>query len=136
MDFKEYIEETKENAKEYIKENWEYLKDKTMEEVHDDLFIADAVTGNGSGSFTFNAYDAKQNVSGLIFDEDFINALQWNFGQDLGELIKRGAEIVDVTARCLALYEFDLDEIMEEVKEEREKKEKNNASGEIEKKEF
>ena len=123
MDFREYIEETKENAKEYIKENWEYLKDKTMEEVHDDLFIADAVTGNGSGSFTFNSYDAKQNVSGLIFDEYFINALEWNFGQDLGELIKRGAEIVDVTARCLALYEFDLDEIMEEVKEEQEREE-------------
>lgn len=136
MDFREYIEETKENAKEYIKENWEYLKDKTMEEVQDDLFIADTVTGNASGSFTFNTYDAQQNALGLIFDEDFINALQWNFGQDLGELIKRGAEIVDVTARCLALYEFDLDEIMEEVKEEREKKEKNNASGKIEEKEF
>lgn len=122
MDFREYVEETKENAKEYIRESWEYLKDKTIEELQDDLFIADAVTGNASGSFTFNAYEAQQNVSGLIFDEYFINALKWNFGQDLGELIKRGAEIVDVTARCLALYEFDLDEIMEELKEEQDKK--------------
>lgn len=124
MDFREYVEETKENAKEYIRESWEYLKDKTREELQDDLFIADAVTGNRSGSFTFNAYEAQQNVSGLIFDEYFINALKWNFGQDLGELIKRGAEIVDVTARCLALYEFDLDEIMEELKEEQEEEEK------------
>lgn len=113
MDFREYIEETKENAKEYIKENWEYLKEKTIEELQDDLFIADEVTGNASGSFTFNAYEAQQNVSELMFDEDFINALQWDFGQDLGELIKRGAEIVDVTARCLALYELDLEEIIE-----------------------
>lgn len=123
MDFKEYIEETKENAKEYIKENWEYLKDKTREEVEDNLFIADAVTGNGSGSFTFNAYEAQQNVAEIIFDEYFINALKFDFGQDLGDLIQKGAEVVDVTARCLALYEFDLDEIMEEVKEEQEQEE-------------
>lgn len=124
MDFREYIEETKENAKEYIKENWKYLKDKTREEVQDDLFIADTVTGNGSGSFTFNTYDAQQNVSELIFDEYFINALEWGFGQNLGELVQKGAEVIDVTARCLALYEFDLDEIIEEVKEEQEEEEK------------
>lgn len=118
MNFREYIEETKENAKEYIKENWEYLKDKTGEEVQDDLFLADGVTGNGSGSFTFNTYKAQQNIAELMFDEDFTNALKWNFGQDLGELIKRGAEVVDVTARCLALYEFDINEIIEEIKEE------------------
>ena len=120
MDFREYIEETKENAKEYIKENWEYLKDKTGEEIQDDLFVADEVTGNGSGSFTFNTYEAKQNVVELMFDEDFVNALKWNFGQDLGELIQKGPESVDVTARCLALYEFDINEIIEEVKEEQE----------------
>lgn len=120
MNFREYIEETKENAKEYIKENWEYLKDKTGEEVQDDLFLADGVTGNGSGSFTFNTYKAQQNISELIFDEDFTNALEWNFGQDLGELIKRGAEVVDVTARCLSLYEINIKEIIEEIKEEQE----------------
>jgi hypothetical protein len=120
MDFREYIEETKENAKEYIKENWNYLEDKTAEEIQEDLFLSDGVTGNGSGSFTFNTYEAQQNVSELIFDEDFINALKWNFGQDLGELIQKGAESVDVTARCLALYEFDINEIIEEVREEQE----------------
>lgn len=118
MNFREYIEETKENVKEYIKENWSYLEDKTTEEIQDDLFLADTVTGNGSGSFTFSAYEAQQNISELIFDEDFINALQWSFGQDLGDLIKKGAEAVDVTARCLALYEFDIIEIIEEIREE------------------
>lgn len=120
MNFREYIEETKENAKEYIKENWRYLEDKTTEEIQDDLFLADGVTGNGSGSFTFNTYKAQQNITELMFDEDFTNALKWNFGQDLGELIKRGAEVVDVTARCLSLYEFDINEIIEEIKEEQE----------------
>lgn len=118
MNFKDYIEETKDNAKEYIEENFDYLKDKESEEIFDVLFLEDSVTGNGSGSFTFSTYEAQQNISELIFDEDFIDELEHNFGGNLSELIKRGAECVDVTARCLALYYVDIDEILEELKED------------------
>lgn len=117
MNFKDYIEETKENAKEYIQENWDYLKDKDKEEIFDVLFLEDSVTGNGSGSYTFSTYQATQNVNELLFDEDFIDELEGNFGGNLSDLIKRGSECVDVTARCLALYYVDIDEILEELKE-------------------
>lgn len=118
MNFKDYIEETKENAKEYITSEWDYLKDKDKEEIFDILFLEDSVTGNGSGSYTFSSYEASQNISELIFDDDFIDELEGNFGENLGDLIKRGAEAVDVTARCLALYYVDIDEILEELKED------------------
>ena len=118
MNFKDYIEETKDNAMEYIQENWDYLKDKESEEIFDDLFLSDSVTGNASGSFTFSTYQAEQNIAELIFDEDFIDELEGNFGGNLGDLIKRGAECVDVTARCLALYYVDIDKIMDELKED------------------
>lgn len=120
MNFKDYIKETKENAKEYINENFDYLKDKESEEIFDILFLEDSVTGNGSGSYTFSTYQATQNVNELLFDEDFIDELEGQFGGDLGDLIKRGAEAVDVTARCLALYYVDIDEILDEIKEENE----------------
>lgn len=118
MNFKDYIEETKENAKEYIEENFDYLKDKDKEEIFDILFLEDSVTGNGSGSYTFSTYQAEQNIAELIFDDDFIDELEGNFGGNLGDLLKRGAEAVDVTARCLALYYVDIDEILEELKED------------------
>lgn len=118
MNFRDYIEETKENAKEYITSEWDYLKDKESEEIFDDLFLSDSVTGNGSGSYTFSTYQAQQNISELIFDDDFIDELEGNFGGNLGDLLKRGAEAVDVTARCLALYYVDIDEILEELKDE------------------
>ena len=114
----DYVEETKENAKEYIQFEWQYLKDKDKEEIFDILFLEDSVTGNGSGSYTFSTYQAQQNISELIFDDDFIDELEGNFGGNLGDLLKRGAEAVDVTARCLALYYVDIDEILEELKED------------------
>lgn len=120
MNFRDYIEETKENAKEYITSEWDYLKDKESEEIFDILFLEDSVTGNGSGSFTFSTYQAEQNIAELIFDDEFIDELEQNFGGNLGDLIKRGAECVDVTARCLALYYVDIDEIIDEIKEENE----------------
>ena len=118
MKFNDYIEETKENAKEYIKDEWDYLKDKDKEEIFDILFLEDSVTGNGSGSYTFSTYQAEQNIAELLFDDDFIDELEQTFGGNLGDLIKRGAEAVDVTARCLALYYVDIDEILEELKED------------------
>ena len=66
------------------------------------MWTDDAITVNGSGSYTFSTYQAQQNVGELIFDEDFIDELD-ACCIDLGDLLKEGAEAVDVTARCLAL---------------------------------
>ena len=56
--------------------------------MYDALFTDDAVTGNGSGSYTFNAARAAENARDLAFDDEFI---------------AEAPEAVDVVARCLAL---------------------------------
>ena len=69
-------------------------------ELYDELFICDSVTGNASGSYTFNAWQAEENIChnmGLL--EEACN----EFCEDLGELVKRGAETCDVTIRCYLL---------------------------------
>lgn len=126
MTWEDYKDETRENIKDYIRENYdkedlEYSID--IERLRDALFIADSVTGNGSGSYTCNAYEAEQNVQGIIWDDEFIEILKFSYGEDIGECMKLGAEGVDVTARCLALDYIDLREVIDEVYEEMEEEE-------------
>lgn len=117
MEFKDYKKEVEEDVKKYIKENIDYIK---KEELYDDLFLADSVTGNASGSYTFNTYKAEENVKDLIWDDEFIDELRFQFGEEIGDLIKRGPEVLDVTARCLALAYVDIDSLYDEIKKESE----------------
>ena len=125
MTWEDYKEETRDNIKEYIKENYdkedlEFVSDRFIDNLRDSLFLADSVTGNASGSYTFNSYEAEQNVQGIIWDDEFIDALKFAYGEDIGDCMKLGAEGVDVTARCLALDYIDLKEVINEVYEEME----------------
>ncbi|MBQ2350440.1 MAG: hypothetical protein II393_04175 [Cytophagales bacterium] len=128
MTWEDYKEETRDNIKEYIKENYdkedlEFVSDRFIDNLRDSLFLADSVTGNSSGSYTCNAYEAEQNVQSIIWDDEFIDALQFAYGEDIGDCMKLGAEGVDVTARCLALDYIDLKEVINEVYEEMEEEE-------------
>ena len=76
--------------------------------VYDNLFIDDGVTGNGSGSYTFNAAKARKNVSDAIWDEKILDALS-EIGVD-GDKIAQylrddDAESLDVCIRCAMLGE-------------------------------
>ena len=99
MDWSEYQEEVKADAMEYIKENLEYVD--SWEEMYNDLFVNDSVTGNGSGSYYFNSYKAEQAISGIIFDYDAVDEFK-AMGYD-GIPTEMGAETCDVIARCIAL---------------------------------
>lgn len=101
MLFSDYIKAVAADAAEVIGYG-EYDHCETVEDVMDDLWIDDAVTGNGSGSYTFNTAAAAENVADLVWDPDFSDALA-DICADLGALVKDGPEAVDVTARCLAL---------------------------------
>lgn len=100
--------------------DYDYCKD--VCQAIDEMWTDDSITGNGSGSYTFNTWKAQQNVEELIWDESFIWELD-AICQDLGELVKQGAETVDVTARCLALS-YAIDEIIEAWEEHNNKEEK------------
>lgn len=85
-----------------------------FEALYDDLFIDDSVTGNGSGSYTFNAYEAEENI---CHNTDLLREACEEFGGNLGEWFERGAEYCDVSIRCYLLSEC-LFSALEELAEE------------------
>ena len=60
----DYINETVNNIKDYIDENIDYVKDYSFDELYDELWVADSVTGNASGSYYCNAYKAEEALAG------------------------------------------------------------------------
>lgn len=68
--------------------------------LNDELWVDDQVTGNASGSYTFNTWEAEEN---LCHNMSLLEEACDEFGQDVGEAVKRGAEYCDVTIRCYLL---------------------------------
>lgn len=83
---------------EAVDQDMGYL-DKGYEAVYDDLFMDDSVTGNASGSYTFNAWIAEEYIAHNL---DLLGEAAREFGDD-GEILTRGAEAADVTIRCYLL---------------------------------
>lgn len=75
-------------------------RDSVEEKLNDELWTDDAVTGNASGSYTFNAYQAEEN---LCHNMDLLAEVCEEFGESLGAAVERGAEYCDVTIRCALL---------------------------------
>lgn len=125
-----YYNAMNEDIRDYIRENYteEEIREKLEDrdewetELNDDLWTEDSVTGNASGSYTFNRWKARENVIGNL---DLLSETLHEFGED-GETIARlflneEWENFDVKIRCYILgsviYQV-LDEIEEELKEE------------------
>lgn len=115
-----YLEAVTNDAKQAILENlsnWNFSdRDELEEIINDELWINDDVTGNVSGSYTFNTWQAEEN---LCHNLDLLREACDEFGQDVGRAIERGAEYCDVTIRCYLLLQsisMALDELEEEGK--------------------
>lgn len=100
----DYLEAVTNDAKNAILKNyhdWHFTDRDELEEVaNDELWINDSVTGNRSGSYTCNAWQAEEN---LCHNMDELEEACNEFGQDIGEAVKQGAEYCDVTIRCYLL---------------------------------
>ena len=119
-----YHEQVKADVIEYITDNYtteeirEHLENRNEweQELNDDMWTDDSVTGNGSGSYTFNTYQAEEN---LCHNMDLLEEALSEFGCDISYL-QKGAEACDVTIRCyllgVSIYEVlnELEEDMEE----------------------
>lgn len=62
----DYYEAMREDVREYIENEIDFSEFDSMEELeeklNEDLWTVDSVTGNGSGSYTFNTYEAEENI--------------------------------------------------------------------------
>ena len=103
-----YYEAVKNDALEYIKEN--NLQDKSQDKLYDELFLADSVTGNASGSYYCNTYKAEE---ALTHNLDLLKEALNEFGGNFNDALERGAEYCDVTTRCYVLGQIDLKELGE-----------------------
>ena len=113
-----YLEELKSDVRNYIKEAAsDYMDCEDMDELrdslYDNLWNEDSVTGNGSGSYTFNREEAKKYVSDNLDlmveaykDLDSIESL-------VDDLEALDFETIDVTIRCYLLSQA-LDEVLED----------------------
>ena len=115
-----YLEQVTSDAKEAILENMEYWSFDNREELeevaNDKLWADDSVTGSGSGSYYFNTWKAEE---ALCHNWDLLAEACEEFGQDIGEAVKQGAEACDVTIRCYLFSQAiaaALDELEEEDK--------------------
>lgn len=122
-----YYEAMKEDIKNYIAENYtaEELNEKMhnfddfSEELNDDLWTVDSVTGNGSGSYTFSRATAKDYILSDSENVDLLREALQEFcveGDTIAEkFLSEEWEDFDVTIRCYILGGV-INEVLEDLK--------------------
>ena len=98
----DYEQEVKDDVREWIEENInieDYSdSDELKDYLNNTLWAEDSVTGNGSGSYTFNRAKASEYLSQNF---DLLYEVLENFGSF--ESLKEGPEACDVAIRCYLL---------------------------------
>ena len=113
----DYREHVSADIREYIRDNinledWSGRRDELEEELQDELWTADGVTGNASGSYYCNAWKAEE---ALAHNWDLLADALDEFGGD-HDILRQGPEACDVTIRCYLLGEC-LAEVLDELED-------------------
>ena len=105
-----YREQMEADVENYLEENIKFIDyedlDELKEKLQDVLWTEDNVTGNASGSYTFNRAEAKENV---IDNLDLLKDACEEFdckNEFTDELFNGEWEWMDVTIRCYLLSEI------------------------------
>ena len=118
-----YFENVCEDIRNYISEHeikvTNLNREEVEEELNDKLFIEDCITGNASGSYTFNAWQAEEY---LAHNWDLLEEAMSEFCCSDENPIEKGAEWCDVTIRCYLLGQC-LGKVLDELEEEDEEEE-------------
>lgn len=125
MERYDYLQAVKDDVKQYIQDNGIIVtidnRDEVEQQLYDDCFISDSVTGNASGSYYCNAWKAGE---AICHNLDLLGEAADEFGDDsISNVLKQGPEACDVTIRCYMLGQAipaALDEILEEADDENE----------------
>ena len=117
-----YLEAVTDDVREYIRNEidlseWKGDRDGLEEKLNDDLWTADSVTGNASGSYYCNAWRAEEALS---HNWDLLAEALREFGQDVTDVLEQGGEAMDVTIRCY-LIDQAIAEAIEKIEEAFEK---------------
>lgn len=125
----DYREAMEQDIREWITENFEFIEDNVHEPyenrdeveefLYDTLWTEDSVTGNASGSYTFNRAQAGEYVrDNLALAIEAMN--EFGYGMDkLAEKVEEEDwEYLDVTIRCYLLGEM-IAKVVEEINAER-----------------
>ena len=111
----DYLESIKEDVREYIREHdikcTTNNRKEVQEKLNDDCFISDSVTGNASGSYTFNVWKAEEY---LCHNMELLQEACCVFGcePDL-----YSPERCDVIIRCYLLDQA-INDVLDEIEEE------------------
>jgi hypothetical protein len=97
----DYEAAVKSDIRDYLKEHdvEGRIDEDLRQKLEDDMFVCDSVTGNASGSYTFNTWQAEENLS---HNWDLIGECAEHFGIEDTSLSK-GAEYWDSSIRCYLL---------------------------------
>lgn len=107
-----YLNHEIEDVISYLKDNWtpdqiEQLRqeqendtESLKEKLYDELWTADSVTGNGSGSYTFNTNKAEEY---LCHNLSLLGKALEEFGEENATKYLNDPEAADVTIRCYLL---------------------------------
>ena len=109
-----YLETMKHDIKEYIEENISVVNKEMRQELYDTLWTEDSVTGNASGSYTFDRAEAKEYVED---NKELVKEMateldckekvcDWWFDDDY--------EKIDIFIRCYLLGQA-ISEVLEEM---------------------
>lgn len=87
-------------------------REEIEERLNEELWTNDSVTGNASGSYTFNTWKAEEC---LCHNLDLLAEACDEFGCNM-DVLKDGAEMCDVTIRCYLLSEC-ISSVLDELEE-------------------
>lgn len=114
----DYREAVKSDVLDYIRNEINFEDFDSLEELeenlNDDLWINDSVTGNASGSYYCSSYRAEEALS---HNWDLLAEALEEFGQSGTDILKEGAEAMDVTVRCYLLGQC-IAEALEEIEDD------------------
>lgn len=120
-----YLDAVKSDVKQFIRDNEILLNfdgpDEARDYLNDVLWTDDSVTGNGSGSYTFNREKAKNYLFDSDDGMDILKEAVSEFGTEAEDVVdhfmSEDWEYFDVTIRCYVLAQA-IDEALDEVDRE------------------
>ena len=105
----DYLEQVTADVKDYVEQEidlteWAGNRDGLEEQLNDDLWTCDSVTGNASGSYTFNRIQAQIYVlDGMDELQEAVNEFGIDSETIVEKFLESDWEYFDVTIRCYLL---------------------------------